>query len=1026
MQLRRRRGAAALAAAVISGVLGSAPGALAAPSNPSEPVPPTADATDRKSTGNLPAVWPKPQSIQASGSALPIGDEVILLADDGADPYAIDTLRTLLRTAGARTITELSDADPLPARGLVVRAGDERTGQATHPIAGGPTRHRGSGADRALRALKAPEQADLPSGGYRIATGKVAGRDTVVLAGVGADGLFHAVQSLRQLISGSAVPGVRIRDWPTAAVRGMTEGFYGTPWTREQRLAQLDFMGRTKQNRYLYAPGDDPYRQARWREPYPAAQRAEFRALAERARENHVTLAWAVAPGQAMCLSSDDDVKALNRKLDAMWALGVRAFQLQFQDVSYSEWHCRADRDTFGSGPDAAAAAQARVAGAVADHLAERYGDAAALSLLPTEHYQEGSTAYRRALARKLDGGVQVAWTGVGVVPKTITGRELAGAREAFGHPLVTMDNYSVNDYAQDRIFLGPYLGREPAVAAGSVALLSNAMEQAAASRIPLFTAADYAWNPKQYRPQESWRAAIDDLAATTASEAAKTPDTDRSDTKTPDTRTTDAKATREAVHALAGNTASSVLGSQESAYLRPLMEDFFTARGSTDKKRVDAAAKKLRDAFTVLRESPQRLEGTPLGAEVGPWLEQLSWYGTAGEYAVDLLHAQSRGDGAAAWTAERRLKAARDVAKSGRATVGKGVLDPFLDRVQKESATWTGASRQPAKPERDDSSHTVRIPRPRPLDAVVAMTEPGAAGSIEAHVPGEGWRRLGELAPSGWTETAARDLRADAVRVTWQGEPGKVERLVPWFADTPDAEFRLPRTETDAEIGGGPRRVTAKLTSQRRGEADGKLTAKPPKGIKVRTPKESVLPRGTEVAVPVEVTVPKDTPAGEYQVPLTFGDQTHTLTVRAFPRASGPDLARGARAASSADETEDFPASAANDGDPTTRWSSPAEDNSWWQLELTEPVRLGQVTLHWQDAYAKAYRVQVSPDGKTWRTAATVRDGRGGRETVRMDAPDARYVRVQGDRRATEYGYSLWSVEAYAVQAEEPKPKDR
>ncbi|WP_244177953.1 discoidin domain-containing protein, partial [Streptomyces atriruber] len=124
----------------------------------------------------------------------------------------------------------------------------------------------------------------------------------------------------------------------------------------------------------------------------------------------------------------------------------------------------------------------------------------------------------------------------------------------------------------------------------------------------------------------------------------------------------------------------------------------------------------------------------------------------------------------------------------------------------------------------------------------------------------------------------------------------------------------------------------------------------------------------------------------------------------------------RGAKASSSGDETKDFPASAAVDGDPETRWSSPVEDGAWWQAELAEPVRLGQVVLRWQDAYAAGYRVQTSADGRTWRTAATVRDGRGGREAVRMDARDTRFVRVQGDKRATRFGYSLWSVEAYAV----------
>ncbi|NEB78478.1 hyaluronidase, partial [Streptomyces sp. SID14478] len=491
-----------------------------------------------------------------------------------------------------------------------------------------------------LRGLGASARSDLPSGGYRLAVGHAAGRPVIAMEGVGDDGLFHAAQTLRQLITGRAVAGAVVRDWPGTAVRGLTEGFYGTPWSTEQRLDQLDFMGRTKQNRYLYAPGDDLYRQARWREPYPAAQRADFRRLAERARANHVTLGWAVAPGQGMCLSSDDDLKALNRKLDAMWALGVRAFQLQFQDVSYSEWHCESDAREFGSGPRAAATAQAKVANAVARHLAARHPDAEPLSLMPTEYYQDGRTAYRTALAHGLDDAVEVAWTGVGVVPRTITGGELAGARAAFdssgtAHKLLTMDNYPVNDYAEDRIFLGPYTGREPAVASGSAALLANAMEQPAASRIPLFTAADYAWNPRDYRPQESWKAAIDDLA-----------DGDK-----------DARA---ALGALAGNDASSVLGADESAYLKPLLSAFWQARTTTDAGRNKAAAKELRDAFTAMRRAPGGLDDTALESEVRPWSDKLGRYGAAGEAAVDMLAAAGRGDDTAAWQASRRLAALR------------------------------------------------------------------------------------------------------------------------------------------------------------------------------------------------------------------------------------------------------------------------------------------------------------------------------------------------------------------------------
>ncbi|MFI8187448.1 beta-N-acetylglucosaminidase domain-containing protein [Streptomyces sp. NPDC085946] len=949
MQPRRGKRAAALAFAVVAGTLGAAPSAAAAP-----PVPgPAASPADPAGTAADVPVWPRPHVLRGRSAPVPVTAEVALLTDAAADPYAVEALRDLLRRAGARRIT----SSPAAPGALVVRARTDAPG--------GDARHA------------------LPPGGYRLTVG----RGAVSLTGTGPDGLFHAVQSLRRLLRpDGAFTAVDVEDWPGTAVRGVTEGFYGRPWTHRQRLAQLDFMGRAKLNRYLYAPGDDLYRQARWREPYPAARRAGFRELAERARRNHVTLGWAVAPGQAMCFASDADLRALTRKLDAMRALGFRAFQLQFQDVSYSEWHCAADAERFGSGPGAAARAQARVANAVARHLAERHPGAAALSLMPTEYYEDGPTAYRRALAAALDEDVEVAWTGVGVVPRTITGREVAQARAVFGHPLVTMDDYPVNDYAPGRLFLGPYQGREPAVAAGSAALLANAMEQPEASRIALFTVADFAWNPRAYDPHESWRAAIADLAGGDARRA-------------------------EALAALAGNNASSVLGGEESAYLRPLTAAFWRDRAAGG----TGAARRLRHAFAVLRELPRRLSGTGLAAEAAPWTERLAGYGAAGTTALDMLDAQSAGDAAAAWAAYRRLGGLRARLEPARVTVGAGVLDPFLRQAQKAYEAWAGIDHEPPGDAGGAAgTRTLRFGRERPLSAVTVLGEPGAGGAVEAHVPGEGWRRVGEPAPAGATELRT-GLRADAVRVTGPAAAG-VRHLIPWFADSPAVSLEPARDAVDAETG-RTTRVTVRLVSRRPADAPGRLTAHAPDGVRVRVPRTPLtVPRGTPVDVPVEVTVERGTPMRSYGVRLAFGGTTRTLTVRAVPPTGGADLARGGRASSSGDETPDFPAAAAGDGDPDTRWSSPVDDGAWWQVELERPVRLGRVELHWQDAYPSAYRVQVSADGRRWRTAAAVRDGRGGRETVRMDERDVRFVRVQGERRATPYGYSLWSVEAYAV----------
>ncbi|MER7402596.1 beta-N-acetylglucosaminidase domain-containing protein [Streptomyces sp. NPDC000070] len=956
MGLRRGKRAVALAVAVVAGSLGTPPAAVAAPPVPGATATPAPDTAEPDLS-----VWPRPQSLRANGAPVAVTDEVTLITDAQADEYAVEALRDLLRQAGARRITD----SPAPGA-LVVRA-------RTEPV-------------------RRDDRRALPSGGYELSVGG----GGVLLTGTGEDGLFHAVQTLRQLLRADGTIAAAVaRDWPGTAVRGITEGFYGTAWTHRQRLGQLDFMGRTKQNRYLYAPGDDLYRQARWREPYPAAQRAQFRELAERARRNHVTLGWAVAPGQAMCFASDADVRALTRKLDAMWALGFRAFQLQFQDVSYSEWHCEADTERFGSGPRAAARAQARVANAVARHLADRHPGASGLSLMPTEFYEDGTTDYRRALANTLDTGVEVAWTGVGVVPRTITGGELADAREAFRHPLVTMDNYPVNDYEPGRLFLGPYRGREPAVATGSAALLANAMQQPEASRIPLFTAADYAWNPRAYRPRESWRAAIADLAGGD-------------------------RRREEALAALAGNDASSVLGEEESAYLRPLTEAYWRARTAggpgTDRSGTGGdAARRLREAFTVLRELPRRLTGTALAPEVAPWSEQLARYGEAGTAALDMLDAQRAGDAAAAWTAYRELGALRARLEPAPVQVGTDVLDPFLRRAQKAYTAWSGIDHEPPpSPGDPDDVRTLRFPHPRPLTAVTALTDPGTEGDVELRVPGQGWRRAGRLAASGATEVRAGQ-RVDAVRVTGPA-PSRVRHLVPWFADSPATSLELTRDRVDAETGRA-RRLTAALGSLRPADTRGRLTVEAPEGVRVRVPRtELAVPRGTKVEVPVEVTVERGAPKRSYDIRLGFAGATRTLTVRAFPPIGGPDLARTGTARSSGDETPDFPASAANDGDPDTRWSSPVDDAAWWQVELPRPARLGQVVLRWQDAHPSAYRVQVSPDGRRWRTTAAVRDARGGHESVRMDERDVRFVRVQGEKRATAYGYSLWSVEAYAV----------
>jgi type 1 glutamine amidotransferase len=103
-------------------------------------------------------------------------------------------------------------------------------------------------------------------------------------------------------------------------------------------------------------------------------------------------------------------------------------------------------------------------------------------------------------------------------------------------------------------------------------------------------------------------------------------------------------------------------------------------------------------------------------------------------------------------------------------------------------------------------------------------------------------------------------------------------------------------------------------------------------------------------------------------------------------------------------------------DGDARTRWASASSDPAWAVVDLGRPLRYSRVVLHWDDAYATAYQIQVAdhPDGG-WRTVASEGEGDGGRDELRFAPVQARYLRVLGQRRAVpQWGYSLHEIEVY------------
>jgi beta-glucosidase len=134
-----------------------------------------------------------------------------------------------------------------------------------------------------------------------------------------------------------------------------------------------------------------------------------------------------------------------------------------------------------------------------------------------------------------------------------------------------------------------------------------------------------------------------------------------------------------------------------------------------------------------------------------------------------------------------------------------------------------------------------------------------------------------------------------------------------------------------------------------------------------------------------------------------------------AFP-APG-DLAAGRPATASSVEKPGTEPVNATDGNGRTRWSSGYSDAEWLAVDLGETVTIGRVRLSWESAYAAAYAIQVSQDGRTWSDVSATQTGAGGTEDITFPPVSARWVRFSGIRRATQFGYSLYHFEVFAPE---------
>ncbi len=463
-------------------------------------------------------------------------------------------------------------------------------------------------------------------------------------------GAFYAIQTLRQIVESpisaeGKLPAMYVKDWPDLKYRGVVEGFYGEPWSHETRLSLIDFYGRFKMNYYIYGPKDDPYHSSPyWREMYPAEEAEEIRELVEACKRNRVHFVWAIHPGKDIKWE-ESDIQNLIKKFDAMYQLGVRAFAVHFDDI-----------EGAGTNPYY----QTELMNILNDEFVKAKGDVEPLIVCPTEYTRLWANPTERGsliiYGNELDPSVDVFWTGDAVC-SNMTESTMEWISSRIQRPALFWWNFPVTDYARHIVMQGPVYGLASTMDDTKTrGIVSNPMEHGEASKLALYSTADYAWCPYKYNPIDSWERAIECVAPEVA------------------------EAYRLfAIHSCDTETGYRRLESWET-------ETFTFAEYD------DAKAAKLREELERIVEVPAEMEAMQNKAlleELRPWLVEFGKLGERCLKALDCYELYRKGDYEGFWNLYvDNLMTEEEVAAFDAHRIGTMKLHPFYERMMDDMAS--------------------------------------------------------------------------------------------------------------------------------------------------------------------------------------------------------------------------------------------------------------------------------------------------------------------------------------------------
>ncbi len=314
----------------------------------------------------------------------------------------------------------------------------------------------------------------------------------IAVLGKDTDAAFYGLSTLKLIINqaeGATVRELQIEDYADGQYRGFIEGYYGIPWSVEDRISLMEFGGDFKMNIYIFAPKDDEYHNSNWRTLYPDDKLEDIREMVAAGTASKCRFAWAIHPFMHDKITSanyNESLQIVKNKFQQLYDAGVRQFVISADDaVSDAQVQANLCRD---------------MSAWVKEHdgtynlvfVPQVYCTAAA-------SWGGGYTVSTYFNYFKNLTDVELMWTGEWVChpasQNTFTNFKSKAGKEAF-----MWLNWPVNDVNHKRLVMGP--AEEGILSPGLTdfrGIVTNPLQQAEASKTSLFAIADFAWNTSDF-----------------------------------------------------------------------------------------------------------------------------------------------------------------------------------------------------------------------------------------------------------------------------------------------------------------------------------------------------------------------------------------------------------------------------------------------------------------------------------------------------------------------------------------------